>query len=98
MINQSIALKLIKIFSTICDRFEKDLKYTCERYSNNNKQDLTDQEIITIYLFAVLEEQRFSIKQIYKYAFDYLLDWLPKLGSYTVFSNRLNKRNAKVSK
>ena len=61
MINQPKALKLIKIYSIICDRFEKDLKYTCERFSNNDKQYLTDQEIMTIYLFAVQEEQRFRV-------------------------------------
>ena len=87
MINQPKALKLVKIYSIICDRFEKDLKYTCERFSNNDKQYLTDQEIMTIYLFAVQEEQRFSVKQIHKFACDYLLDWFPKLGSYAGFSN-----------
>ena len=91
MINQPKALKLIKIYSIICDRFEKDLKHTCERFSNNNKQDLTDQEIMTIYLFTVQEEQRFSIKQIHKYACEYLFDWFPKLGSYAGFSKRLNQ-------
>ncbi len=91
MINQLKALKLVKIYSIICDRFEKDLKYTCERFSNNHKQDLTDQEIMTIYLFTVQEEQRFSIKQIHKYACDYLHDWFPRLGSYAGFSNRLNQ-------
>lgn len=91
MINQTKALKLIKIYTIICDRFEKDLKYTCERFSNNYKQCLTDQEIMTIYLFTVHEEQRFSIKQIYNYACDYLHEWFPKLGSYAGFSNRLNQ-------
>jgi hypothetical protein len=91
MINQSKALKLVKIYSIICDRFEKDLKYTCERFSNNDKPNLTDQEIMTIYLFTVQEEQRFSIKQIHKFTCDYLLDWFPKLGSYAGFSNRLNQ-------
>jgi hypothetical protein len=91
MINQLKVLKLIKIYSIICDRFEKDLKYTCERFSNNDKQDLTAQEIMAIYLFAVQEEQRFSIKQIHKYACDYLLDWFLKLGSYVSFSNRLSQ-------
>jgi hypothetical protein len=42
VINQTKALKLVKIYSIICDSFEKDLKYTCERFSNNTKQDLTD--------------------------------------------------------
>jgi hypothetical protein len=91
MINQTKALKLIEIYSIICEKFEKDLKFTCERFSNNCKQDLTDQEIMTIYLFTVQEEQRFSVKQIHKHACDYLLDWFPKLGSYAGFSNRLNQ-------
>lgn len=80
MINQPKALKLVKIYSIICDRFEKDLK-----------ADLTDQEIMTIYLFAVQEERRISIKEIHKYACEYLLDWFPKHGSYAGFSNRLNQ-------
>jgi hypothetical protein len=91
MINQTKALKLIKIYSIVCDRFEKELKYTCERFSNNNKQDFTDQEIMTIYLFAVQEEQRTDIRQIHRYACDYLSDWFPRLGSYASFSNRLNQ-------
>ena len=91
MINQTKALKLIKIYSINCDRFEKEFKYTCERFSNNNKPDLTDQESMTFYLFAVQEEQRISIKQIHKYTCDWLLDWFPKLRSYAGFSNRLNQ-------
>jgi len=90
MINQTKALKLIKIYSSICERFEKDLKYTCQRFSNNNEQDITDQEIMTIYLFATKEEQRFSIKQIHLFAVEYLHSWFPKLGSYSAFNNRLN--------
>ena len=91
MINQTKALKLIKIYSLLCDRFEKKIKYTCERFSNNQKQEITDQEIMTIYLFCVNEEQRFGVKQIYNFANDYLCDWFPKLGSYSAFSNRLNQ-------
>ncbi|PJJ09103.1 hypothetical protein CLU83_2427 [Flavobacterium sp. 1] len=68
MINQTKALKLVHIYLTICDRFKKDLKYTCERFSNNDKPDLTDEEIMTIYLFAIEEEQRFTVKQIHKFA------------------------------
>jgi len=91
MIIQTKALKLVKIYSTICDKFEKDLKYSCERFSNNTKQDLTDQEIMTIYLFSVAEEQRFTVKQIHRFACDYLHSWFPNLGSYEGFSNRLNR-------
>jgi len=91
MIIQTKARKLVHIYLTICERFEKDLKFTCERFSNNDKPDLTDQEIMTIYLFAIEEEQRFTVKQIHKFANDYLRSWFPKLGSYSAFSNRLNR-------
>ena len=65
MIIQTKALKLVQIYSTIREKFEKDLKYTCERFSNNDNQDLTDEEIMTIYIFVMNEEQRFTIKQIH---------------------------------
>ena len=64
MIIQTKALKLVKIYSTICEKFEKDLKYSCQRFSNNNKQDLTNQDIMTIYLFVIGKEQRFSFKKV----------------------------------
>jgi hypothetical protein len=91
MIIQTKAVKLVQIYSTICEQFEKDLKYTCQRFSNNDKQDLTDQEIMTIYLFALEEEQRITVKQIHRFASEYLHSWFPKLGSYVAFSNRLNR-------
>jgi hypothetical protein len=91
MIIQTKAVKIVQIYSTICEQFEKDLKYTCQRFSNNDKQDLTDQEIMTIYLFAIEEEQRITIKQIHRFAAEYLHSWFPKLGSYSAFSNRLNR-------
>ena len=91
MILETKAVKLIQIYLYICKRFEEDLKYYCKRYSNNDKQELTDQEIMTIYLYTIHEEQRFKIKQIHRFANEYLLSWFPKLGSYAAFNNRLNR-------
>ena len=85
------ALKLIKIYFYICKRYDEDLKFCCERFSNNNQPELTDQEIMTIYLFAVHGEQRFKVKQIHRFANQYLRSWFPKLGSYAAFNNRLNQ-------
>lgn len=81
MILEKKAVKLIKICFYICKRFEDDLKYLCKRYNNNDKQELTDQEIMTIYLCITLEEQRFKIKQIHRFANEYLRSWFPTLGS-----------------
>ena len=46
---------------------------------------------MTIYLFVLHEEQRFKIKQIHRFADQYLRSWFPKLGSYSAFNNRLNQ-------
>ena len=91
MIPEAKAVKLIEIYFYICLRYEEDLKYCCERFSNNNQPDLTDQEIMTIYLFTIQEEQRFKLKQIHRFANEYLYSWFPNLGSYAAFNNRLNR-------
>ncbi len=48
-------------------------------------------EIMTIYLFCTDQEQRFKIKQIHKFADEYLHSWFPKLPSYAAFNNRINR-------
>jgi len=91
MINQAKALKLIKLYQYVCDKYEDELQHHCERFTNNNKPHFTDQEVLTIYLFVIHEEQRVKINQIHKFASDYLLSWFPNLTSYVAFSTRLNR-------
>jgi hypothetical protein len=91
MISEAKSIKLVKIYLYICERYDEDLKYHCQRFSNNDQPEFTDQEIMTIYLFAVIEEQRFKINQIHRFAKDYLASWFPKLGSYEAFNNRINR-------
>jgi len=85
---------LICIYLKISTLYESDLKYICERFSNNNKPKFTDIEAITIYLFAMKEQQCFEIKNIYKFTKDYLFSWFPDLPSYEAFSTRLNNLNS----
>jgi hypothetical protein len=91
MIPEAKAVKLIEIYIYICERYEEELKYCCERFTNNNQPELTDQEIMTIYLYGIHEEQRFKVKQIHRFANEYLRSWFPSLGSYAAFNNRLNR-------
>jgi len=91
MIIEAKAIKLIEIYLFVCKRYEEELQFCCERFTNNNNPELTDQEIMTIYLFAINQEQRFKIKQIHRFANEYLRSWFPKLGSYAAFDNRLNR-------
>jgi len=83
--------KLIEIYFYICEKFEKNLKYCCQRYSNNDEPEFTDQEAMTIYLYTVHQEERFKCKQIHRFANEYLRSWFPKLPSYSAFNNRINR-------
>jgi Transposase DDE domain len=91
MIPKAKALKLIAIYLYICKLHDDELKYLSQRYTNNDKPDFTDQEIMTLYLFTVQEEQRFSVSQVYAFADQYLRSWFPALPSYKAFNNRLNR-------
>ena len=91
MILEAKAVKLVEIYLYVCKRFDEDLKYHCERFSNNNEPEFSDQEIMTIYLYAIQEEQRFKVKQIHRFANEYLRSWFPALGSYQAFNNRVNR-------
>jgi hypothetical protein len=91
MIPKVKAFKLIAMYFYISDIYDKELKYSCQRFSNNSEPDFTDQEIMTIYLYAMQIEQRFKIKQIYEYASDHLRSWFPLLPSYEAFNMRLNR-------
>lgn len=91
MISKVKATKLVEIYLYVCEMYEKELKYCCERFSNNNNPDFTDQEILTIYLFSISQEQRFKIKQIHCFANEYLFSWFPKLPSYSAFNFRINR-------
>jgi len=91
MIPKAKALKLISIYLYICKLHNEELKYMTQRYTNNDKPEFTDQEIMTLYLFAVQEEKRFSVSQVYSFANNYLSSWFPALPSYKAFNNRLNR-------
>jgi len=90
MISKDKDDKLIRIYFYICDKFE-ELQFYCERFSNNNKPEFTDQEILTVYLYTMHHEGHTKVKDIHRFASNYLMSWFPKLGSYQAFNNRLNK-------
>jgi hypothetical protein len=90
MIPRDKELKLIKIYMYICDLYEYELKYSCQRFSNNSNPEFTDQEILTIYLFTGSCQNYYQIKDIHTFANEYLRSWFPKLPSYQTFNYRLN--------
>lgn len=91
MITKQKEDKLIEIYFYVCEKFETDLKHHVQRFSNNNNPDFTDQEIMTIFIYAIYQEQRFKCNQIHRFANEYLRSWFPKLGTYAAFNYRLNR-------
>jgi hypothetical protein len=91
MIPKVLTTKLVQIYLHVCEKFEKELKFSCQRYSNNSTPEFTDQEIMTIYLFVQSQENHYQIKRIYRFADLYLRSWFPKLPSYAAFNYRLNR-------
>jgi len=77
MIPSQKEFKLIQIYMYICDLYDKELKYYCQRYSNNSKPAFTDQEIMTIYLFAGYCQKYFQIRDIYNFTSEYFSGGFP---------------------
>ena len=82
--------QLITIYLYVCKHYRKKLWIYCQRFSNYADLSCTDEEIITLYLFGIIDE-RTKIKQIYNDANRHLRAWFPNLPSYTAYVQRLNK-------
>ena len=91
MIIKDKECKLIEIYFYVSKKYESDLKFLCERFSNNNEPKFSDVEIMTVYLYVIHHEQQFKIKHIHRFASEYLKSWFPDLPSYQAFNNRLNR-------
>jgi hypothetical protein len=61
--------------------------------SNNCHPSLTDQELMTLYLFGHLPGH-FTQRRIYDYVAAHWREWFPALPSYQAFNRRLNRAGA----
>ena len=61
-------LKLIELYFYVCQEYEEELKWHCQRFTNNSgSPEFSDCEVLTTYLFAVGFEQRYQVKQVHRY-------------------------------
>lgn len=80
---------LIQIYLFVCQTRDTCSRTCFQRAGNNSKPDFTDEEIITIYLFAHLN-QKYQKKQMHEFIKNYWADWFPDLPAYQTFVFRLN--------
>lgn len=84
--------KLIELYDHICNKYNDLLRWNVQRFSRNSSTgEITDEEILTIYLFCMAFEEKYKIKSMHRHISKYWLSWFPKLPSYQTFSNRLNR-------
>ena len=84
--------QLIGLYLWVCTCYQSVLCHYCRRYSNNQEQVITDEEIITIFFHGLRQGFR-TLKQIYDYTINHLQEWFPNIKSYQNFNSRLNKLN-----
>ena len=85
-------LKLIQLYFYVCEVYEEQLKWHCQRFTKNQQEpDFTDEELITSYLHCVGQERRLQISDIHHCLRVHYLDCFPTLPSYEAYNNRLNR-------
>lgn len=85
-----LQLQLIALYDYVCRCYTTYPALHYQRQSNNHCPAFTDQELMTIYLFGLLE-QRFTLRLTYDYITDHWADWFPQLPSYQAVNHRLNQ-------
>jgi hypothetical protein len=82
--------RIISLYLQICDDYQNNLWVYCQRFSNYTKLSFTDEEVITIYMYGIIEGLT-TKKQIYNHAKNYWHDLFPNLPQYEGFVYRVNK-------
>ncbi len=60
-----LELKLIALYSYLCEVYDNELRWYCQRFSpNGNKGEFTDQELLCGYLFALMQGQKPQVKSM----------------------------------
>jgi hypothetical protein len=80
-------ITLITLYCTVCQCYHSKLQGVVQRQSNNARPQFTDEEVITVYLWGMLNAH-FTLKAIYTSTDMYLRKWFPKLPSYQAFAQR----------
>jgi Transposase DDE domain len=81
---------LISYYLYVCKAYETKLSFYMERFSRHSDLKFSDEEVMTIYLYGIMEKRR-TIIDIYDFTKKHLSGWFPNLPSYGGFVQRLNK-------
>lgn len=83
-------LQLVTLYEFICKQYREHLWVYCQRFSPYADVTFSDEEVICIYLWGVMNK-RLEITSIYEDTDRHLHEWYPKLPSYGGYVQRLNR-------
>lgn len=83
-------VRLITLYEFICKQYREDLWVYCQRFSPYTDLSFSDEEVLCIYLWGVMDKRR-EIKDIYDYTRRHLHEWFPRLPSYGGYVQRLDR-------
>ena len=58
---------LVTLYLQICKEYRKKIWVCCQRFTNGGYQQFTDEEVMTIYIFGLLNGQE-NIKTTHRFA------------------------------
>lgn len=84
-------LQLITLYLAVCKHWQGVGWAQAQRFAPHADLSFTDEEVATLYLFAVAVENKRQIKDIHTHARRYWRDWFPRLPGYGAYVQRLNR-------
>lgn len=81
--------QLITLYLEVCKFWQEGGWAQVQRFAPYADLSFTDEEVITIYLFGIMDKRR-QIKDIHRHAGYYWRAWFPRLPGYGAFVQRLN--------
>jgi len=74
------------LYCYVCDSYNSTLRWHVQRFwSNCLKGQITDPELITIYLYCVGFQEKTKLKSMHTYIEQHWLSYFPKLPAYQTF-------------
>lgn len=92
-------LELIRLYYYLCDCYNKELQWYCQRFSLNSlpcNQKITDEELLCIYFYCRRYENKHKKSEIYDFANRFMRSWFPQLPNYANFNARINKLHSAI--
>jgi len=87
-----MALTLIALYYYVCDCYDKQVRWQVQRFSSNKLEgQISDEELLTIYLFCVAYQEKTTLRSMHRYMHQHWATYFPNLPAYQTFGNRINR-------